>query len=152
MQSRQVCTFGPFRLDAGERQLLREGKAVPLTPKCFDLLLLLVENSGHLLEKNQILERLWPDQFVEESNLSFNISVLRKALGENGSVRGYIETVPRKGFRFTSRVAKVSPELSNTQLETDPILAKAEGAIVEIQSAGPIPSLAAARFSRRLVV
>jgi DNA-binding winged-HTH domains len=148
MQSRQVCTFGPFRLDAGERQLLREGKAVPLTPKCFDLLLLLVENSGHLLEKNEILERLWPDQFVEEGNLSFNISVLRKALGEIDSKRRYIETVPKKGFRFIGEVERILPEEpvghagSDVELDDSELLfdsAKSEETSVEA-TARPIPS------------
>lgn len=150
---RHLYEFGPFRLNAEERQLLREGKAVPLTPKCFDLLLLLVENSGHLLEKNEILERLWPDQFVEESNLSFNISVLRKVLGENGSRRSYIETVPKKGFRFIGQVEKISSNPSDgapNESERPFASVKAENASVETETAVPIPSVVS-RFSRRLV-
>lgn len=157
--NRHLYEFGPYRLNAEERQLLREGKAVPLTPKCFDLLLLLVENSGHLLEKNEILERLWPGQFVEESNLSFNISVLRKALGENGSGRSYIETVSKKGFRFIGQVERISSELSD--VKSDVVLnksalpfasARAEDASVRTETAGPIPSTAATHYSRPLVV
>ena len=96
--------FGPFFLDPSERRLLQDGKPVALTPKCFDLLVILVENSGHLLEKDELLQRLWPDQFVEEANLSFNISSLRKALGEGQSDMHFIETVPKKGFRFVAPV------------------------------------------------
>lgn len=160
--TRHLYEFGPFRLNAGERQLLREGQAVPLTPKCFDLLLLLVENSGHLLEKNEILERLWPGQFVEEGNLSFNISVLRKALAENGGGRSYIETVSRKGFRFIGRVEKISSEKPDAALnESERRLssvkaegpsAKAENAPIETETAAPISSIAAGRSLRRLVI
>jgi DNA-binding winged helix-turn-helix (wHTH) protein len=72
--------FGPFLLDPVARRLLCDETPVAITPKCFDLLTVLVENSGHLLEKEALLKRVWPNQFVEESNLSFNISTLRKAL------------------------------------------------------------------------
>src|SRR3989440_2123907 len=98
--------FGSFRLDPAERQLLCAGQPVALTPKCFDLLVVLVENSGHLLEKEELLGRLWPDQFVEEGNLSFNISALRKALGEGRNGERFIETVPKKGFRFVAQVTE----------------------------------------------
>src|SRR4030095_2529062 len=100
----RLYDFGPFFLDPSERRLLHDGKPVALTPKCFDLLVILVENSGHLLGKDELLERLWPGQFVEETNLSFNISTLRKALGEGQSGRHFIETVPKKGFRFVAHV------------------------------------------------
>ena len=97
--------FGPFRLEPAERRLLRDGETVPLTPKCFDLLVVLVENSGHLLEKSDLLKRVWPDQFVEEGNLSFNISELRKALGGDSQ---YVETVRKKGFRFVAPVLEIT--------------------------------------------
>jgi DNA-binding winged helix-turn-helix (wHTH) protein/TolB-like protein len=100
MGVRRLYDFGPFQLDPAERRLIRDGKPIGLTPKSFDLLVVLVENRGHLLEKEKLLERVWPNQFVEESNLSFNISVLRKALGEGQEGQRYIETVPKKGFRF----------------------------------------------------
>ncbi|MGZ7078490.1 MAG: winged helix-turn-helix domain-containing tetratricopeptide repeat protein [Thermoanaerobaculia bacterium] len=99
--------FVPFRLDPAERRLLRNGEPVPLTPKCFDLLVFLVENSGRLLEKRDLLARVWPDQFVEEGNLSFNISELRKALGEGQDGIRYIETVRKKGFRFVAPVQEI---------------------------------------------
>ncbi len=73
MRAKRLYDFGPFRLDPAERRLLRHDQPVALTPKCFDLLVMLVENNGHLLRKEELLQRLWPDQFVEEANLSFNI-------------------------------------------------------------------------------
>lgn len=106
--SRHSYQFGPFRLDPAERRLLRDGESVPLTPKCFDLLVVLVENSGHLLEKSDLMQRVWPDQFVEEGNLSFNISELRKALGDESQS---IETVRKKGFRFIAPVREISDEI-----------------------------------------
>jgi DNA-binding winged helix-turn-helix (wHTH) protein/TolB-like protein len=96
--------FGPFRLDAAEQLLLRDGNVVPLTAKVFDTLLLLVENSGHAPEKEELLQKVWPDTFVEEGNLSQNISVLRKALGDNTADTRYIETIPRRGYRFIANV------------------------------------------------
>ena len=91
-------------MDAGERVLLREGRPVPLTPKLFDTLLALVERSGHLVEKAELMELVWPATFVEESNLSSNVSLLRKALGGADDGRPFIETVPRRGYRFAAPV------------------------------------------------
>ena len=97
--------FGPFRLDARERLLLHDEEIVPLSPKAFDMLVALVENSGHLLEKKELMQRLWPNTFVEEGSLAQNISLLRKALDENESQK-FIETVPRRGYRFVATVRK----------------------------------------------
>jgi DNA-binding winged helix-turn-helix (wHTH) protein len=99
--SLRLYEFGPFRLDPAERKLTRNNEVVVLTPKAFDTLLLLVQNSGHLLEKDELITKLWPDSFVEEGSLSNNIFLLRKALGENPA---YIETVPRRGYRFVGAV------------------------------------------------
>jgi TolB-like protein/DNA-binding winged helix-turn-helix (wHTH) protein/Flp pilus assembly protein TadD len=99
----ELYEFGPFHLEAAERKLLRDNQIVSLTPKAFDTLLLLVRNSGHLLEKDEILKALWPDTFVEEGSLSNNIFLLRKALGED---TGFIETVPRRGYRFLGAVRR----------------------------------------------
>src|SRR5262249_55107439 len=103
-QVSHLYEFGPFRLDARERLLLREGEAVPLTPKAFETLLLLVESAGHTLEKDELMSRLWPDIFVEEANLTNNISLLRKALEESPNGHEYIKTVPRRGYRFIGAV------------------------------------------------
>jgi TolB-like protein/Tfp pilus assembly protein PilF len=98
--------FGPFHLDVGERLLLRQGKVVPLTQKAFETLLALVRQSGHLLEKDELMKTVWADTFVEESNLSQTIFLLRKALGQNGGNQKYIETVPRRGYRFVAAVTE----------------------------------------------
>jgi len=109
-QPQSVYEFGPFRLDAAEHLLLRDGAAVPLTPKAFDLLLALVERHGHLLEKDELLKKVWPDTFVEEANLASNISQLRKALGDGENGHRYIETMPKRGYRFVASVNKVEDE------------------------------------------
>jgi pimeloyl-ACP methyl ester carboxylesterase/DNA-binding winged helix-turn-helix (wHTH) protein len=104
-QSKRLYAFGAFRLDAGERVLFGGGGAVPLTPKAFDTLLALVESGGRVLGKEELMRRVWPDSFVEENNLAQNISVLRKTLGAEGGGRKYIETVPRRGYRFVADVS-----------------------------------------------
>src|SRR6516225_3279123 len=102
---RELYEFGPFRLEPTERKLLRNNEVVVLTPKAFDTLVLLVRNSGHLLEKDELIRTLWPDSFVEEGNLSNNIFVLRKTLGEDPP---YIETIPRRGYRFVGAVRQLA--------------------------------------------
>jgi DNA-binding winged helix-turn-helix (wHTH) protein/TolB-like protein/Flp pilus assembly protein TadD len=97
-------SFGDFRLDTIERVLLRRGELVPLTAKVFDLLLLLVENHGHVVEKDRLMKEVWPDTFVEEGNLTQNISVLRKAIGNSHNGNQYIQTIPRRGYRFVGEV------------------------------------------------
>ena len=92
--------FGRFRLNSAERVLLRAGEPVSLTPKVFDILLVLVENGGRVVEKDDLMKRVWPNTFVEEGNLTQNISLLRKALGETPNGVQFIETVPRRGYRF----------------------------------------------------
>lgn len=106
MNSRQphLFEFGEFHLDTAERLLLRDGRPVRLPPKVFDTLTLLVEHSGHLLDKERLMRELWPDTFVEEVNLSVNISAIRKALGEREHDGRYVETVPKRGYRFTGQV------------------------------------------------
>jgi DNA-binding winged helix-turn-helix (wHTH) protein/TolB-like protein/Tfp pilus assembly protein PilF len=100
----RLYEFGPFTLDASEHVLLRGGEPVPLTPKVFETLVLLVERHGRLVEKSELMKALWPDSFVEESNLTNNISVLRRALGEPPDRGRYIETVPKRGYRFAAEV------------------------------------------------
>lgn len=103
---KRIYEFGGFRLEPAERLLLRDGQAVALTAKVFDLLVMLVENRGRLITKDELLASLWPDSVVEESNLSVNVSALRKALGENPAHPQFIETVPRRGYRFVATVAE----------------------------------------------
>ena len=96
--------FGDFRILPAERVLIRQGKLVPLTPKVFDLLLLLVQNHGQVVGKERLMNEIWPDTFVEEGNLTQNISVLRKYLGNTSSGGPYIQTIPRRGYRFVGDV------------------------------------------------
>jgi len=104
LQAKAVFEFGLFRLNPAERLLLREQVPVRLPPKAFDALVVLVENPGHLLEKEELLRRVWPDTFVEESNLAQHISILRKALQDGDNGFRYIETVPKRGYRFIAEV------------------------------------------------
>src|SRR5215475_8042240 len=105
-QPKPIYEFGPYRLDAVERRLLRDGAVVPLQPKVFDLLLVLVERHGRLLEKDELMKAVWPDSIVEEVNLANNISILRKTLSENGE--RFIETAPKRGYRFVGSVKEVT--------------------------------------------
>jgi len=102
-----VYEFGPFRLDLERRVFTRDDQVLPLAPKTFDLLLLLVQSPGRAFSKQQLMAALWPDTFVEEANLSFQISALRKTLGEDGG--RWIETVPKYGYRFTADVRGAAP-------------------------------------------
>jgi TolB-like protein/DNA-binding winged helix-turn-helix (wHTH) protein/Tfp pilus assembly protein PilF len=107
-EGKHFYEFGPFRLDAAERSLVRDGRAIPLTPKAFDTLLLLVENSGHLLSKDELMKRVWRDTFVEEVNLAQNISAIRRALDAGNGTTQYIETVPKGGYRFIAQIRRIS--------------------------------------------
>jgi DNA-binding winged helix-turn-helix (wHTH) protein len=109
-KTKSFFDFGRFRVDPVERVLLADGHPVSLTPKAFDTLLELLENSGHILEKDELLNRVWPDTFVEEGTLVQNISTLRKILEEAPDGSTYIETVPRRGYRFAGSVRKTSFE------------------------------------------
>jgi eukaryotic-like serine/threonine-protein kinase len=107
-QTKQLYAFGPFRLDVDERLLMRDGRMTPLPPKVFDTLLVLVENSGRVVSKDELMQSLWPDTFVEESNLTQNISQLRRALGEGAAGAQYIETIPKRGYRFVAGVQSLA--------------------------------------------
>jgi DNA-binding winged helix-turn-helix (wHTH) protein len=96
--------FGSFRIDPSERVLRNNGVIVPLTPKVFQTLLVLVESAGRVVQKEEFLDRIWPGVFVEESNLNVNVSILRRALGDDSRTRRYIETVPKRGYRFVASV------------------------------------------------
>lgn len=100
--------FGPFQLDSQKRVLMRDGQIVSLTPKVFDLLSVLIERRGSVVEKDEILRLIWPDTIVEEGNLSVNISMLRRALGDNHHDHRYIVTLPGRGYTFVAEVAEVN--------------------------------------------
>jgi Tol biopolymer transport system component/DNA-binding winged helix-turn-helix (wHTH) protein len=110
--------FGPFRLSADERLLFRENERVELAPKVLDTLILLVENHPRLVTKDELIRRLWPETFVEEGNLTFNVSTLRKVLGDDrNNGNRFIETVPKRGYRFIATVTVAEPELVTPEPE-----------------------------------
>ena len=116
MRNPQVYQFGPFQLIPSERLLLRGDDVVELPPKVFDTLVMLVRESGHVVEKDEIMRAIWPDAFVEESNLTRNISVLRKALNSEDAHQ-YIDTVPKVGYRFVAQVHKLGEQRADTVIE-----------------------------------
>lgn len=111
-QAKHLYEFGPFCLDATERLLMRDGRVVSLPPKVVDTLLVLVEHRGHILEKDELMSALWPDTFVEESSLAQNVFLLRRALGDGQAEERYVETIPRRGYRFVADVR----ELQGTEI------------------------------------
>jgi TolB-like protein/Tfp pilus assembly protein PilF len=117
-QASTVYHFGPFQLDSSGHLLLRDGKPVSLTPKAMDTLLVLVQSSGRVLQKEEILKKVWPDTFIEEATLAQNIFTLRKILGVDENGRPYIETIPRRGYRFVADVKKTGP--GEPELEAKP--------------------------------
>jgi DNA-binding winged helix-turn-helix (wHTH) protein/TolB-like protein/Tfp pilus assembly protein PilF len=105
----RIYEFGPFRLDADNHALLREGRPVTLTRKAVEMLIVLVESRGEVLGKEALLKRLWPDTTVEDSNLTQNVYMIRQALGEGAQQQTYIETVPKRGYRFAAEVTEITP-------------------------------------------
>src|SRR5215210_8698439 len=108
--ARQLYEFGPFRVDAAKRLLLRDGEMVSVAPKAFEILLVLLQNSGRVLEKDELMSKVWPDTVVEENNLTVNMSALRRALGESKGEHRYIVTVPGRGYQFAARVNELWDE------------------------------------------
>jgi DNA-binding winged helix-turn-helix (wHTH) protein/Tol biopolymer transport system component len=109
-KTKHFYEFGEFRLDLDESLLLHNGKLVYLKPKVLETLVVLLESRGRILTKEMLMQRLWQDAFVEEANLTVNISLLRKALGQAGGSEEFIKTVPRRGYRFTAEVREVRDE------------------------------------------
>src|ERR1700677_908182 len=103
----QLYRFGPFRVDPQKELLIREDEAVPIAPKAFQVLLVLMRHSKQVVSKDDLMKTIWPDTFVEEANLSRNIFLLRKALGESPQDHQYIVTVPGRGYRFAEDVQLV---------------------------------------------
>ncbi len=139
---RPVFAFGAFRLDPAEQRLTLDGVAVPLTPKAFELLLFLVEHPGHLLRKDELLAAAWPGTFVEEAVLSVNMSAIRKALSTDPTGAAWIETVPRRGYRFNAPVRQIDGGTGTS--------APSGAEVVGV--GGPAGSTSAARGRRRMRV
>ncbi len=100
----KTFSFAEFEVDAAKRLLLKDGQPVALNSKTFDLLLTLVENRGEVVHKNDLLDKVWANQFVEENNLTVHISALRKVLGERKNEHRFLVTVPGKGYKFVADV------------------------------------------------
>jgi TolB-like protein/DNA-binding winged helix-turn-helix (wHTH) protein/Flp pilus assembly protein TadD len=143
-QDAHLFEFGPFRLDTAEKVFFKNGEPLALAPKAFELLAILVQQSGHLVDKNELLKEIWPDSFVEESSLTQNIYVLRKALADSNGEPRYIETVPRRGYRFVAEVKPVSDHKLDDDREPPPAPAK------HIEGSANHISLAALPGRRRL--
>jgi len=131
-ENKHFYEFGPFRLDPLKRRLLRDGEPVRLTPKAFDLLLVLVEERGRTVEKDELFKKVWPGTVVEENNLNQNITALRKSLGDSRQESQYIATIPGLGYRFVAEVRKVEEGFTQSRKE-----AKEESAIVARSPARP---------------
>ncbi len=116
----QRYSFGPFLLDPTEKVLLRKGHAVVLPPKALETLLVLVQKHGHVTEKAELLQRVWPDTFVEEATLTQNIFTLRKALDDSPDGHEYIETIPKRGYRFVAPVRALEQLSAPADSESQP--------------------------------
>ncbi len=157
-EGKHFFEFGPFRLDPAERLLLRHNQTVPLSPKAFDTLFLLVENSGHLLTKDELMKRLWPGTFVEEVNLAQNISVIRRVLDDKNGGTHYIETVAKGGYRFTAETRKImressslsAPEVMERPVDAPPARARILWKLISVLTVSGIAALVVwfARFAR----
>ena len=117
MRSQNLYEFERFRLDPREGVLLSDGRRVRLEPKDLEILLVLVENHGHTVGKEELFQKIWPGTFVEEGNLARHISVLRQVLGQAQSGAQYIETVPKRGYRFVAEVRQVDSSPAEVQLK-----------------------------------
>src|SRR3982751_1449584 len=104
--AKSIYEFGAFRVDLERYLLFRDGKLIPLSPKVFETLIFLIEHRGEVVKKDDIMNRVWPDTYVEESNLAQNIFLLRKVLGEEKNEHRYIITIPGVGYRFVAPVVE----------------------------------------------
>src|SRR5436305_8679754 len=119
LKEKRLYQFGSYRLDAMERVLLRDGQPVTLPPKDLETLLVLVERAGHIVEKEELLDKVWPGVFIEEGNLARHIFNLRQVLGDTPDGRKYIETVPKRGYRFVALIQEQDKE-QDKAIESQP--------------------------------
>jgi len=119
-QQNHLYEFGAFRLDPDEHLLTRNGQPVPLTPRAFDVLVALIRRSGHLVTKEELMMTVWRDSIVEDGNLTVTISMLRKALVEEGNDRRYIQTISKQGYRFIGEIREAVVRETATSLEDGP--------------------------------
>jgi DNA-binding winged helix-turn-helix (wHTH) protein/Tol biopolymer transport system component len=137
LKQQQFFNFGEFTLDAGQRILRSADESeIPLTPKVFETLLVLVENHNVILDKDYLLKQIWPDAYVEEGSLARNISILRKALGESPDDQRYIQTIPKRGYRFVAPVRNISNDRSAVVVEEE----TSTQATFDVEVTGATPS------------
>ena len=138
-QDTDHIAFAEFELDRAHRKLLRDGQPVAMYAKTFDLLEFLIANNGSIVSKDQILESVWPDQFVEESNLSVQVSALRKALGEKADDPRFLVTIPGKGYKFVAdvHVPRVEPTTTNIVVSEPELY---NGSDEEVSDPLPLPT------------
>lgn len=154
---RHLYEFGPFRLDPEKPCLWRNGEPVSLTPKAIETLVVLIQQNGKLVERETLMSAIWPDTFVEDGNLNFNVSMLRKALGTDEAGEQYIQTIPRHGYRFSADVREVTEEVP-TFVREQPLRPRVTDdkngtAIAESETEGERPpALALSRRSRPLIL
>jgi len=144
--------FGPFVLDTLQHALLKKGKNVALTPKTYDTLLVLVQNSGRMLSKEELMHALWPDSFVEESNLTQQVSMIRRVLGDSASDPRYIVTVPSRGYRFIAEVKDATKGKSGIESSRVDDVEASNGTPVQLPPVEKpvVTSSPAARLERRI--
>ncbi len=160
----RIYLFDGFRVDADERTLFKADREVPLTPKAFDTLLVLIESCRHVLTKKELMQKIWPDSYVEENNLAQNISILRKALGDEN----YIQTVPKRGYRFVADVstagdedervivhertrARIVVERGDDEIDTRPMKSVLSRPVIDVpalESALPLPTPPETMYAR----
>jgi len=116
----RLCAFGPYRLDFERRRLLRGTKLVPIPQKSLEILLVLVDHHGEVVSKDELMQSVWPDAFVEEANLAQNIFVLRKTLGEGPKENRYIATIPGRGYSFVAHLTEVEASTEQKEGNTGP--------------------------------
>src|SRR5688572_19412471 len=137
-KSNRLYEFGEFRLDLERNLLLHHNEIVPLTHKALETLAVLVENNGRIVEKDEIIDRVWQDTFVEEGSLTRNISTLRKVFGEEPGTNKFIETIPRRGYRFVAKVTAIPNGNTKKELTNGSSQNKTENEIKPIPSNGNI--------------
>lgn len=152
----KIYAFGNFRLDATERALYRQSAPVALTPKAVDTLLALIRRAGHIVSKEDLMQQVWPDSFVEEGNLNVQIFALRKVLAEADGNQTYIETIPRRGYRFRAEVQEFNEEPAESQISASASSGSrngSESAIVKSQQDDSISyrEITSASLPRRMI-
>ena len=138
--ARQLYDFGEFRLDVSERLLSCRGVGIPLTPKAIGLLLALVDQPGRVLDKETLLRTVWPDSFVEENNLADNIFKLRRVLGDGKNGRTFIETVPKRGYRFVAEIRTVGQLTEPGPDPAQEVVAEQPRQSEQIEGQNPLPA------------